>query len=63
MRELRVLAKAILQIVIILSVMVLLLIYLLGANWLSALVIAFLVGCYAAWLIYDNWEGLKEKKE
>ena len=62
-KELRVLATLILQMMITLSVMVLLLIYLLGANWLSALVIAFLGGCYGAWLIYDNWEGLKEKKE
>ena len=61
-RELRVLATAILQMMIALSVLVLLLIYLLGVDLISALVIAFLVGCYGAWLIYENWEGLKEKK-
>ena len=62
-RELRVLATLILQMMIALSVMVLLLIYLLGTDLISALAIAFLVGCYFAWLIYENWEGLKEKKE
>ena len=57
----RILAELILQIIAILSVMVLLLVYFLGADLISALTIAFLGGCYLAWLIYRNREGLKKK--